>query len=65
MQRIEAIIHSNKLNDVKIALVNTGIIGMTISEAKGYGRNKTSINRYYQIIGKRPFGLDQRYPGFF
>ncbi|GAB4530139.1 MAG: P-II family nitrogen regulator [Pleurocapsa sp.] len=46
MKKVEAIIHSHKLDDVKLALVHAGVIGMTISEAKGFGRNKASTNRY-------------------
>jgi nitrogen regulatory protein PII len=40
MKRVEAIIKPFKLDDVKIALNDMGIQGMTISEVKGYGRQK-------------------------
>jgi len=40
MKKIEAIIKPFKLDDVKEALNEIGIQGMTISEAKGYGRQK-------------------------
>jgi len=40
MKKIEAIIKPFKLDDVKEALSNIGIKGMTISEVKGYGRQK-------------------------
>jgi nitrogen regulatory protein P-II 1 len=40
MKKIEAIIKPFKLDDVKEALNNIGIKGMTISEVKGYGRQK-------------------------
>jgi len=40
MKKIEAIIKPFKLNDVKEALNEIGIQGMTISEVKGYGRQK-------------------------
>jgi len=40
MKKIEAIIKPFKLDDVKEALNNIGIQGMTISEVKGYGRQK-------------------------
>jgi len=40
MKKIEAIIKPFKLDDVKKALNDTGIQGMTISEVKGYGRQK-------------------------
>lgn len=40
MKKIEAIIKPFKLDDVKDALNDIGIKGMTISEVKGYGRQK-------------------------
>jgi len=40
MRKIEAIIKPFKLDDVKEALNGMGIKGMTISEVKGYGRQK-------------------------
>ncbi len=40
MKKIEAIIKPFKLDDVKEALTDIGIQGMTVSEVKGYGRQK-------------------------
>ena len=40
MKKIDAIIKPYKLDDVKDALNEIGIKGMTISEVKGYGRQK-------------------------
>ena len=40
MRKIEAIIKPFKLDDVKEALNKIGIQGMTVSEVKGYGRQK-------------------------
>lgn len=40
MKKIEAIIKPFKLDDVKEALNEIGIHGMTVSEVKGYGRQK-------------------------
>jgi len=40
MKKIEAIIKPFKLDDVKAALSEKGIKGMTLSEVKGYGRQK-------------------------
>ena len=40
MRKVEAIIKPFKLDDVKEALNEIGIQGMTISEVKGYGRQK-------------------------
>ena len=46
MKKIEAIIRPFKLEDVKIALVNSGIVGMTVSEVRGFGRQKGQVDRY-------------------
>lgn len=40
MRKIEAIIKPFKLDEVKDALADIGIQGMTVSEVKGYGRQK-------------------------
>jgi len=40
MKKIEAIVKPFKLDEVKVALNEIGIQGMTISEVKGYGRQK-------------------------
>lgn len=53
MKKIEAIIRPFKLEDVKDALLEEGIKGMTISEVRGYGRQKGHTETYrgseYQI----------------
>ncbi len=46
MQKIEAIIRPFKLDEVKIALVNAGIVGMTVTEVRGFGRQKGQTERY-------------------
>ena len=46
MKRIEAIIRPFKLDEVKIALVNAGIVGMTVSEVRGFGRQRGQTERY-------------------
>ena len=46
MKKIEAIIRPFKLEDVKIALVNSGFVGMTVSEVRGFGRQKGQVERY-------------------
>ncbi len=46
MKKIEAIIKPFKLEDVKEALTEIGITGMTISEVKGYGRQKGHTEVY-------------------
>jgi nitrogen regulatory protein P-II 1 len=40
MKKIEAIIQPHKLEDVKEALKNIGVDGMTITEVRGHGRQK-------------------------
>lgn len=46
MKKIEAIVKPFKLDDVKEALNAIGIKGMTISEVKGYGRQKGHTEIY-------------------
>ena len=46
MKKVEAIIRPFKLDQVKIALVNAGIVGMTVSEVRGFGRQKGQTERY-------------------
>ncbi|HET8760939.1 MAG TPA: P-II family nitrogen regulator [Nitrospiria bacterium] len=40
MKKIEAIIKPHKLDDVKAALMDLGVHGMTVLEVKGFGRQK-------------------------
>jgi nitrogen regulatory protein P-II 1 len=53
MKKIEAIIRPHKLDEVREALSETGVRGMTISEVKGFGRQKGHTEVYrgseYQI----------------
>ncbi len=46
MKKIEAIIKPFKLEEVKDALVESGIIGMTVSDVKGYGRQQGHSELY-------------------
>ena len=46
MKKIEAIIKPFKLDDVKEKLSDIGVHGMTISEVKGYGRQKGHTEIY-------------------
>lgn len=46
MKKIEAIIKPFKLDDVKDALNDIGLQGMTVSEVKGYGRQKGHTEIY-------------------
>ena len=46
MKKIEAIIRPFKLEDVKTALLECGVVGMTVSEVRGFGRQKGQVERY-------------------
>ena len=46
MKKVEAIIRHFKLEDVKNALTEQGIRGMTVSEVRGFGRQKGHTERY-------------------
>ena len=46
MKKIEAIIKPFKLDEVKQALTEIGITGMTITEVKGFGRQKGHTETY-------------------
>lgn len=53
MKKIEAVIRPFKLDEVKEALLEIGVHGMTITEVRGYGRQKGHKETYrgneYQI----------------
>jgi len=46
MKKVEAIIRHFKLEDVKNALTDQGIQGMTITEVRGFGRQKGHTEMY-------------------
>jgi len=46
MKKIEAIVRPFKLDEVKVALVEMGVDGMTIMECKGYGRQRGHTEIY-------------------
>ncbi|EPF6525630.1 nitrogen regulatory protein P-II, partial [Proteus mirabilis] len=46
MKKIEAIIKPFKLDDVREALAEVGITGMTVTEVKGFGRQKGHTELY-------------------
>ena len=46
MKKIEAIIRNFKLEEVKNALTEQGITGMTITEVRGFGRQKGHTETY-------------------
>ena len=53
MKKIECIIKPFKLDDVKSALTELGIVGMTVCEVRGFGRQKGQSETYrgaeYQV----------------
>jgi nitrogen regulatory protein P-II 1 len=53
MKKIECIVKPFKLDDVKSALTDLGIVGMTVCEVRGFGRQKGQSETYrgaeYQI----------------
>jgi nitrogen regulatory protein P-II 1 len=46
MKKIEAIIKPFKLEDIKDALSEIGVLGMTVTEVKGFGRQKGHTELY-------------------
>ena len=46
MKQVVAVIRSSQLDNVKEALVNAGIVGMTVSNARGFGRQKGQTQKY-------------------
>lgn len=46
MKKIEAIIKPFKLDEVREALSNVGVMGITVSEVKGFGRQKGHTELY-------------------
>lgn len=62
LKRLTALIRSYKLDEVKMALVKTGIFGMTVSEVRGFGRQRGHIETYrgaeYQIDFVNKLSLD-------
>jgi nitrogen regulatory protein PII len=46
MKLISAVIRPSRVDAVKTALVEAGIVGMTLSEVRGFGRQKGQVERY-------------------
>ena len=46
MKKVEAIIRHFKLDDVKAALTECGVAGMTVTEVRGFGRQKGHTEMY-------------------
>ncbi len=46
MKMITAVIRPHKLQDVKAALASIGVVGMTVTDVRGCGRQKGHVERY-------------------
>jgi nitrogen regulatory protein PII len=46
MKQITAVVRPSKLDAVKSALVAIDVVGMTVSEVRGFGRQKGQVERY-------------------
>ena len=46
MKKVEAVIRHHKLDDVKNALSEVGITGITVTEVRGFGRQKGHVESY-------------------
>ena len=46
MKKVEAIIRPHLLESVKVALQEAGVVGMTVTEVKGFGRQKGQSETY-------------------
>lgn len=46
MKKIEAVVRHHKLDDIKASLVNEGFTGMTVTEVRGFGRQKGQRETY-------------------
>ena len=55
MKKVEAIIRHNKLEDVKDALLQIGVEGMTVTEVAGRGQNKPTTLTYRGVTAEQAF----------
>lgn len=46
MKMVIAVIRPHKLQDIKDALSNTGVAGLTVMDVRGWGRQKGQVERY-------------------
>jgi len=49
MKKLEALIKPYKLDEVKQALAEIGLDGMTVGEVKGYGKQRGLVPKYYGV----------------
>ena len=58
MKKIEAVIKPFKLDEVKEALHDVGVSGITVTEAKGFGRQKGHTELYRCLLYTSPSPRD-------
>ena len=46
MKKVEAVLRTHKLDEVKTALTAAGVLGMTVTEVRGFGRQKGHTEMY-------------------
>ena len=46
MKKIECVIRPIKIDEVKVSLENIGIVGMTVSDVRGYGKQRGRTEKY-------------------
>jgi nitrogen regulatory protein P-II 1 len=46
MKKIECVIRPMKIDDVKEALASIGVVGMTVADVRGYGRQRGRTEKY-------------------
>jgi nitrogen regulatory protein P-II len=46
VKMVMAVIRPHKLNEVRQALAQIGVVGMTVSEVRGHGRQRGQVERY-------------------
>ena len=46
MKKIEAVIRPTKLDEVKSALADIGVVGMTVTDVRGFGRQQGRTEKY-------------------
>jgi len=57
MKLITAIVKPAKVDDIKVALQAAGVAGMTVSETRGFGRQKGHTEIYRQSISFQRYVL--------
>lgn len=55
MKKVEAIIRQFKLDEVRLALGEIGVTGVTVTEVKGFGRQKGHAELFHGVEHTTPF----------